>query len=125
MQYFTRYELLSSLIFVTDRQTDGQTDGKRRIRAHRAIRTGGLKNGWMLHFHYELLTPLCGAKVGSRFLGGQFLFVIVTKVYHYMTLLVTSSQETQFLLSETIGASVSINCSRHHIVQRVPAVLTH
>ncbi len=26
MAYFTRYELLSSLIFVTDRRTDGQTD---------------------------------------------------------------------------------------------------
>ncbi len=45
--YFTRYELLSSLIFVTDRQTDGQTDEKRRIWAHGAIRTGGLNQYYL------------------------------------------------------------------------------
>ena len=64
VEYFTRYELLSSLKFVTDRQTDrltdGQTDGKRRMWAHRAIRTGGLKKVSTLPVEFCLpiaLTP--------------------------------------------------------------------
>ncbi len=40
---FFSSELLSSDFWYSDRQTDGQTDGKRRIRAHRALAQVGSK----------------------------------------------------------------------------------
>ncbi len=39
--FVTKFEILYYLVWYLS-QTDGQTDGKRRIWAHRAIRTGGL-----------------------------------------------------------------------------------
>ena len=55
VKYFTRYELLSSLIFVTDRQTDRQTDGQ----------TDGSDA-------YEPTVQF--AQVGSKIIGGYPLY---------------------------------------------------